>query len=61
MSQSDSFWPLVAPSCAEATRVLVFEHVQDDTYMIHEDGGAYLSDKATLTMLLKRLREGQSL
>lgn len=42
-------------SCLDAVQVLLVHHLEDDTYAITDDGGVYLSDKATLTLLLKQL------
>lgn len=53
--QDDHPWTLVHSACADLTRVLVVRHVQDDTYAIYEDGEVSLSDKASLTLLLKQL------
>lgn len=57
----DPFDHAQVKACAEATRVLVLQHVGDDTYAIMEDGGVSLSDSATLVSLLQQLtgRESQ--
>jgi hypothetical protein len=40
---------------ADATRVLVLQHVQDDTYVIIDDGEVSLSNSETLKLLLQQL------
>lgn len=42
-------------ACHRPLRVLVMQHVQDDTYAVIENGDVSLSDKASLTLLLKQL------
>lgn len=39
----------------DATRVLVFRHVQDDTYVIIEGGEVSLSNSETLKQLIRQL------
>lgn len=41
--------------CPNMKQLLLVQHVQDDTFSISDDGGVYLSDGATLTLLLKQL------
>lgn len=41
--------------CADATRVLVFQHVQDDTYVILDGGEVSLSNSETLKQLIEQL------
>ena len=55
MTQPQEPWTRVMSTCVDATRVLVLEHVQDDTYIIREGEEVSLSDRATLTLLLKQL------
>ena len=42
-------------ACRHPLRVLVMQHVQDDTYAVIENGDVSLRDKASLTLLLKQL------
>jgi len=42
-------------ACRRPLRVLVMQHVQDDTYAVIENGDVSLRDKASLTLLLKQL------
>jgi hypothetical protein len=42
-------------TCVDATRVLVFRHVQDDTFVIMEGGEVSLSDAETLKKLIQQL------
>jgi hypothetical protein len=53
-------WTWVESACARPARVLRLSHVQDDTFLIEEDGEASLSDRETLMGILDRLtgREG---
>ena len=52
----DDPWTRVALStCVDATRVLVFQHVQDDTYVILEGGEVSLSNSETLKKLIQQL------
>ena len=53
--QDEQPWTLVHSACVDSTRVLVVRHLQDDTYAIYEEGEVSLSDKASLTLLLKQL------
>lgn len=56
----DPFDPTRMLACADATRILVLQHVRDDTYAIMEDGGVSLSDSATLVSLLQQLTGRES-
>lgn len=51
----DEPWTRVLLSCMDATRVLVFKHVQDDTYVIIEGGEVSLSNSETLKKLIQQL------
>lgn len=42
-------------TCVDATRVLVFQRVQDDTYVIIEGGEVSLSNSETLKQLIQQL------
>lgn len=53
--QEFPFWTRIEAACTGPIRVLELRHVQGDTYAILEDGGVYLSDGATLKMLLEQL------
>jgi len=45
----------VLSACMDATRVLVLQHVQDDTYVIIEEGEVSLSSGETLREMIKDL------
>lgn len=47
--------PWAQASCEDPLRVVVIQHIQDDTYSIQENGDVSLYDKASLTLLLKQL------
>lgn len=47
-------WTLTG-ACEDAVRVLVFRHVQDDTYAIFEEGEVSLSGRADLILFLQQL------
>jgi len=42
-------------TCVDATRVLVFRHLADDTYVIIEGGEVSLSSSETLKQLIHQL------
>lgn len=48
-------WTRALSTCMDATRVLVFRHVQDDTYVIIEGGEVSLSNSETLKQLIEQL------
>lgn len=42
-------------ACTDATRVLVFQHVHGETFVIIEGGEVSLSDAETLKQLIRQL------
>lgn len=48
-------WTRDMATCVDATRVLVFQRVQGDTYVIIEGGEVSLSDSETLKRLIEQL------
>jgi hypothetical protein len=54
MRDDHDLWTWVETACAHPARVLRLSHVQGDTFLIEEDGGASLSDGATLRRLLEQ-------
>jgi hypothetical protein len=55
-SRGEGSWTWIQGACTGPVRFLELQHVQDDTYVIIENGGVSLSDKASLTLLLEELR-----
>lgn len=53
--QPDDPWTRALSTCVDATRVLVFRHLQDDQYVIIEGGEVSLSDSATLKQMINDL------
>jgi hypothetical protein len=55
---SDNPWTRDVFTCVNATRVLVFRHLADDTYVIIEGGEVSLSNSETLKQLIRQLSGG---
>jgi hypothetical protein len=54
----DDPWTRELFTCVDATRVLVFSHIQDDTFAIIEAGEVSLSNGETLKLLIRQLSGG---
>jgi hypothetical protein len=54
-TSDDNPWTRDMATCVDATRVLVFRHLADDTYVIIEGGEVSLSSSETLKQLIHQL------
>lgn len=52
---SEDPWTRAMATCVDATRVLVFRHLHEDTYVIIEGGEVSLSNSETLKQLIRQL------